>query len=172
MRQHQAVILDLNTDGTVVTESERGSQYIRVTQERRTFSIKAAWYSIIMGRRKESRREINTPSEHVVDSHEQWLLFLVFGVIALSVTDSCMTILLMSNGATEANPIMAVLIESSLSLFFWVKLILTCMSMMILLILKNFSLFKYINSYHIITMALLGYMYLFSYQLNMLDLMI
>ena len=172
MHQHQAVILDLNTDSTVVTGPDRGSQYIRVTQDRRIFSIKAAWYSIIMGRREESRRQINTPSEHVVDSHGQWLLFLVFGVIALSVSDSCMTILLMSNGAIETNPIMAVLIENSLILFFWVKLILTCMSMMILLILKNFSLFKYINSYHIITMALLGYMYLLNYELNMLDLMI
>ena len=107
-----------------------------------------------------------------MDSHEGWLLSLTLGVIVLCISDAYMTILLMNNGAIETNPLMAVLIENSVILFLWVKLTLTTMSIMLLLTLKNFTLFKCINGYHLITMALLGYIYLLRYEFVLLDLVL
>ncbi|MCK5092163.1 MAG: hypothetical protein KAR30_06505 [Gammaproteobacteria bacterium] len=174
MRQHQEVFLDLDSNSSMAdaTGTDRKQQNMRVTHDRRVFSIKAIWYSITIGRRKSSQREINTSSEFVVDSHEGWLLSLTLGVIVLCISDAYMTILLMNHGAIETNPLMAILIENSVILFLWVKLALTTMSIMLLLILKNFTLFKCINGYHLIIMALLGYMYLLRYEFVLLDLVL
>ena len=169
MGQHQKIILDQNSRLTGTTGSGTKQQNKRTLNDRRVPSIKAVWRSIVTGRRKESRRETNNSSEYIVDTHEEWLWPLVLGVIVLSISDAYMTVLLINNGAIEVNPLMAFLIERNDNLFFLIKIALTSTGMMLLVTLKNFTIFKYINGYHLIALVLSIYICLLRYQLILLD---
>jgi hypothetical protein len=69
--------------------------------------------------------------------HGPRTLAAVLLIVALSVTDSYLTIELVSRGAEEVNPIMAYYLSKSPLLFFTVKYSVTSAAIMIVLSIKN-----------------------------------
>jgi hypothetical protein len=156
----------------IQTKSVDGSisdQYERRQHERRQHSLKTIWYSLSYKRRKAVRRKACLGTKYILDVHEDSLLPLMLGLLTLCVADAYLTIVILHHGGIEINPFMAVLLESNLLLFLWVKFYLTSFCIIGLLILKKFTLFDRINGYHLLGLLLVGYTYLIGYELTLLE---
>lgn len=141
----------------------------RLIHDRRKLSIQSIWHSLFTGRRRILQRQTCDTSGYIIDTHESWLLLLTLGALLLSISDAVLTLVLLHHGATEMNPFMAILIESNISLFFWVKFTITAVALVALLIFKNFTLFKYFNGYHFIALTFLVYVCLIRYEFILLE---
>jgi hypothetical protein len=79
------------------------------------------WWSILYGnfnpRRRHPPRRVGDFRHHSLDWHASHLLALSIGILLLSAADAFMTVTLMSGGADEVNPVMALLIYRSAALF-------------------------------------------------------
>jgi hypothetical protein len=88
----------------------------------------------LFGRRRTGRRA-GERSNIYVDRYSPGELFLVCGVLVLSIFDLVFTLVHLDAGGTEANPVMAwVLDQGGHSAFSWAKLITTLMGLGILLV--------------------------------------
>ena len=67
---------------------------------------------------------------------------VILGIILLSITDAFLTLYLTSRGAVELNPIMAYYLDHSPLAFFGMKYLLTCATIIVILMIKDFYLFK------------------------------
>ena len=93
------------------------------------------WWAFLYGnfrpRRRTSRRAAD--QHHVLfDWHEPRVLFLALGVLLLSCTDALFTLNLLKVGASEANAIMASMLERGVESFVAAKIIITSFSLVIL----------------------------------------
>ena len=68
-------------------------------------------YVLWGGRRRHVRRDEEREGAFV-DVHGPWTLLVVLAIIALNVLDAFFTLLFLSHGGTELNPIVAVMLES------------------------------------------------------------
>ena len=73
--------------------------------DRRRLSLRTFVQSGLTPRRRGGRRD--GEHEHLIDWHEPDLLFLALAILLLSVTDAFFTLTLMTRGAEEANPLLA-----------------------------------------------------------------
>jgi hypothetical protein len=89
------------------------------------------------GQRKTIRREADHYRLIWVDRYNPTLFFLVLTVVLLSMTDAFLTLFLINKGATEINPIMAYCLSFGPSMFILAKYVLTCISVLVLLVLSN-----------------------------------
>jgi len=132
----------------------------------------AAFQSWFRKRRKTSRRDIDQTIGIYVDVHETWLLVLCLFIISLSTLDAFFTLNLLQNGSKELNPFMDYLIRQDHQLFISVKYFISAVSLITLVMLKNFKLFGYISGYHILFGYAAAYSILVSYELVMLTFLI
>lgn len=116
---------------------ERRSGFDRRRKEMGIFS--KYW---LKGRRWEARRDEDTRRLHWIDKHSAKTLAAILLIIMFSVMDAIFTLHLVQNGATELNPIMAYYLDCSPLTFFWVKYLLTCGAILIVLLSKNLCLFN------------------------------
>jgi len=89
------------------------------------------------GRRHMVRREEDKETYVYVDRYGAKLFALLLFIMILCVADAYLTIINLNLGAEEMNPFMDLLIQSSTRQFFWVKYILTAVSLVLLCIYKN-----------------------------------
>ena len=94
------------------------------------------------GRRGELRRVEDRQKSHRIDRYSPKTLFAILLIIALCILDVFFTLVLVSHGAKEINPLMAYYLDRSPLLFFGVKYMLTCASIILILFNKNVYLFK------------------------------
>ena len=141
----------------------------RVTQNRRTLSFKSVWHSMFTGRRRVIQRQATNKSGYIIDTHESWLWLLTLGVFLMSISDACLTLVLLQYGAVEVNPFMAILLDGGVSFFFWVKFTTTVVPLMVLVVFKNFIFLKYFNGYHLIALIFSLYTCLIIYEFTLLD---
>ena len=100
-------------------------------RERPTRAMSGHW---LIGRRKGGRREEERHNVYV-DRYTRGELFLVMGVLALSILDMVLTLQHLAVGGTEANPIMAWALDSGGdALFKIVKIATTVVGLGVLLI--------------------------------------
>ena len=78
----------------------------------------------------------------ISDAHSPKILIVILLIILLSITDAYLTLHLTSRGAVELNPIMAYYLDHSPLAFFGMKYLLTCASIIVILMIKDFYLFK------------------------------
>jgi hypothetical protein len=78
----------------------------------------------------------------ISDAHSPKILIVILLIILLSITDAYLTLHLTSRGAVELNPIMAYYLNHSPLAFFGMKYLLTCASIIVILMIKDFYLFK------------------------------
>jgi hypothetical protein len=119
------------------------------------------------GRRKNIRRA-DDRSNPYVDRYESELFYVVIGIILLSSCDAFLTLKLLQHGAIELNTLMANLIATDIQRFVNFKLALTGLSVILLVIYKNFRLFGPFRVYHLIWFTLCGYAILILYELALL----
>ena len=107
------------------TSERRGNQI-----DRRALTLRTLLASGFSPRRRDGRRA----GEHElpVDFHDSYLLMLAIAMLVLSVADAFLTVALLSDGAEEANPVLAFVLDEQPRLFAAVKMALTGLGVVLL----------------------------------------
>ena len=142
------------------------------TAERRhsTNRRDGVWWGFLYGnfrpRRRSSRRSAD---EHhfFFDWHEPRILYLALGVLLLSCTDALFTLNLLKAGASEANAIMASMLDQSVEQFLAVKIGLTSFSLVILVATARRKFFRSFSVEHLLHVFCAGYILLICYEIYM-----
>lgn len=102
-----------------------------------------AWAAFFPGgRRLKNRRDSEHCRPYFVDRFPARTLVLIIALLLLSLVDGVITILLLDAGAEEINPVMKYLIDRGLLPFVLGKFVLTAAGIPLLLIFKNYYLFR------------------------------
>jgi hypothetical protein len=83
------------------------------------------WNALSFGGRRQAFRRVGEGKRAYVDRPSPRAHALLFTVVGASVLDAFFTLLFIQNGGHEANPFMAVLINSGMASFVGVKMMLT-----------------------------------------------
>lgn len=137
--------------------------------ERRHKTMAAYWHGGLNPRRRAGRRaaDIHYP---IIDWYPPRLLAPVLAILGMCMLDACLTVLLMTHGAVELNPVMAMFLPHNLGWFAGIKLALTSMGMFILVACSHMRLFRTIPGEVLVYLVLVGYACLIAYELKLLEL--
>lgn len=123
----------------------------------------------LTGRRSYQRRAENRSTNHYVDRYGMKSIAIFAATLVLCVLDARITLVLLSAGASEANPFLVFILKLGPTWFLVIKYAITGICLMALLIHKNFYVFKYkINVKTIIFTVLIGYVVLVLYEVWLL----
>ena len=89
------------------------------------------------GRREEIRREDARSKVFFFDRYNPILFAVITTILMLSILDGLLTLILIDNGSSELNPVMAYFLQYGLLPFIVAKYFLTSIGVVILLIFKN-----------------------------------
>jgi hypothetical protein len=162
-------LLSRAAETTVATSSTRcwdGAER-RVGVDRREFSLRTLLGGGLQARRRHGRRA----SDHglpIVDWHDPHLLAVSMSILLLSSADAWLTLMLLTRGATEANPFMAALIQRDLAIFTGAKMLLTGLGVALLVVLARVRVAGPLRAWHLLYVVLAGYGWLIAYELKML----
>ena len=118
---------------------EEAQSQKRVTTTRRVRPTPVCSRFWLRGRRRGGRREGETENIYI-DRYEPYELFLVVGVLVLSMLDMIFTIIHLNVGGVEANPVMEwVLSVGGQPMFIAVKIASTLIGLFVLLIHVRFT---------------------------------
>lgn len=134
--------------------------------ERRQITLAAFYRGALNPRRKAGRRSSDRYA--IIDWHSPRVLALVLGILGFCVLDGVLTILLLSHGAREINPLLATFVPHNLFGFAAVKLGLTGAGLCVLVACSRMRLFRRVSGEAFLYGALAAYVALISYQLHML----
>jgi hypothetical protein len=137
--------------------------------ERRQKTMAAYWHGGLNPRRRAGRRatDIHYP---IIDWYPPRLLAPVLAILGLCMLDGFLTVLLMTHGAIELNPVMAMFLPHDLGWFAGIKLSLTSMGVFILVACSHMRLFRTIPGEVLVYLVLIGYSCLIAYELELLEL--
>lgn len=147
-------------DGETAPERRRGP-------DRRTRIARALLYGSLHPRRLGPRRE----GEHgfgAIDWHHPWWFAIATLILTFCAADAILTIVLISRGAYELNPLLAPLIGGSGVLFALVKIGLTGTGVVLLTLLSRVRAFGRMPVATFLYAVLAGYGVLIGYELNLL----
>ena len=147
----------IDTAGRLPPARER-----RRANDRRALSWRTFLFGSLTPRRRGNRR--GESSEGLLDWYEPHLLFLAITILLMSVTDAFLTLQLIDLGASEANPIMAFLLDRTPQLFVTAKMLLTGVGIVVLVALARARVFRVIRISIIIHWCMLGYVALLAYE--------
>lgn len=139
----------------------------RAGRERRTRSLIAYWRGALTPRRRSGRRTV----DHIyptIDWHPARVFALVMLILTLCVADGVLTVVLIANGAVEANPVMALFVPHALGWFAAVKLTLTTLGVMVLVACSRMRLFRVFSGEILLYAILACYVALVIYEVHML----
>lgn len=135
--------------------------------DRRTRVARALVYGSFNPRRLGPRRA----GEHslaAIDWHHPWWLAIATLILAFCAGDAVLTVVLISHGAYEVNPILAPLIHGSAVLFVVVKIGLTGGGVVLLTLLSRVKAFGRMPVALLLYAVLVGYGVLIAYELRLL----
>jgi hypothetical protein len=135
--------------------------------ERRHYSIAAYWRGALNPRRRAGRRETDR-FYTFIDWHSPRVLALVLLILGLSSLDGVLTLMLMSQGANEANPVMALFVPHNLGWFAAIKLTLTSVGAAILVVCARMKLFRLFPGEVLLYLVVGCYVALVAYELHLL----
>ena len=147
---------------------DRGTYERRSGVERRHMSMAAYWRGALNPRRRFGRRTSDR-TYPVVDWHSPRVLALVLLILGLSALDGVLTIMLMSQGANEANPFMALFVPHNLGWFAAIKLGLTSLGAAVLVACARMRLFRLIPGEALLYFVVACYIALVAYELHLLE---
>ena len=136
--------------------------------DRRNHSIKAYWHGARHPRRLGGRRASDAYYP-IVDWHPPRVWALVIAILLLCVCDGVLTVFLISHGAVEVNPFMALFVPHSLGWFAAVKLGLTSMGAMVLVACSRMKLFRSVPGELLLFGIFLAYFALVIYELQLIQ---
>ena len=130
------------------------------------------WWSVLYGnfnpRRRSPQRRLDDFRHHSLDWHASHLLALSIGILLLSAADAFMTVTLMSGGADEINPIMALLIYRSAALFAALKMGMTGLGVLTMVYLARYRFLQVLRVELVMYALFFGYVGLLGYEFWML----
>ena len=126
------------------------------------------WRHLGFQSRRRGHRRADGNAKPFVDFYEKTACYKVLAVVVLSCCDAFFTLRLLALGATELNTLMAVLIENNIRNFVVFKIALTGLALILLLIYKDFLVFKRFKVEQFINFILIGYSILIGYELLLL----
>jgi hypothetical protein len=94
------------------------------------------------GNRSLPRRQEDRQFPQMVDRYSTKLFAVILFILALSILDAFFTLILLEKGAKEINPLMDYYLKVSPTLFFCIKYMLTCSSVLLVLFIKDSYIFK------------------------------
>jgi len=125
-------------------------------------------FSLVYGGLRPRRRTGRRTGDRyrpIIDWHGPGLLVSSVLVLVLCVVDAFLTLWLITDGAIEANPLMAPLVHGDIRGFAITKLALTGGGIVTLVALANFRIFRLIRVGAVVHTILLAYLVLVSYEL-------
>ena len=153
--QNIAVVENNKSGGTRRSDWDR--------RERPTPFLSRYW---LFGRRRSGRRDDEQENIYV-DKYGKGELFLVFGVLVLSVLDMVFTLFHLNAGGAEANPIMAWTLDVGGHAFFkFVKLLTTFLGLFVLLVHVRFRRVKALLTFTFILYSALFVFHLYLVYLS------
>ena len=136
--------------------------------ERRNRSLAAYWHGALNPRRRTGRRASDA-FYPIIDWHPARVFALVFAILLLCACDGVLTVMLISRGAVEVNPFMALFVPHSLGWFAAIKLGLTSIGSIVLVACSRMKLFRTIPGEALLAVICLGYLVLVIYELRLLE---
>jgi hypothetical protein len=123
------------------------------------------------GARQPRRRTGRRSSDRypVIDWHSPRVLALVLGILGLSAMDAVLTLVLISHGAREINPVMALFVPHNLFGFAAAKLLLTATGLCVLVACSRMRLFRGVPGEVFLYATLIAYVLLIGHELKMLQ---
>jgi hypothetical protein len=165
----------MNTMGPVAGDNSLATDVIaerRNRLDRRDGALRAFLYGNFRPRRRQHRRGTD---DHLflIDWYEPRVLYLTLGVLLLSCTDALFTLNLLPLGATEANFVMASILEQGIPGFVASKISLTAISLVLLVAVVRRKFYRSLSVEHLLKFFFVGYflvicyeIYLFKYVFN------
>ncbi|HEY2037154.1 MAG TPA: DUF5658 family protein [Steroidobacteraceae bacterium] len=135
--------------------------------DRRTRVARALVYGSLKPRRLGPRRT-GEQSLAAIDWHHPWWLAIATLILALCASDAVLTVVLISRGAYEVNPLLAPLVSGSGVLFVVVKIGLTGVGVVVLTLLSRARAFGRLPVALLLYAVLVGYGVLVAYELRLL----
>ena len=131
------------------------------------------WWSLLYGsfnprRRRPSRRSGESRFQ-TLDWHAAHLLAVALGILILNVADAFLTLALISGGAVEVNPVMAVLVSGSVAVFVALKMAVTGMSVVLMVFLARYRFMRLVRVDVVLYVIFVAYAALILYELQMLQ---
>jgi hypothetical protein len=131
-------------------------------KDRRALTWRTLLASGLMPRRRGGRRA--SDQDLPVDFHDRRLLVPVLLMLALSVMDAFLTVTLMKDGATEANPLLALVLDEHPQLFAAIKMALTGGGAVLLVALARARVFRVVRVSAILYGLVAAYFVLVLYE--------
>jgi hypothetical protein len=136
--------------------------------DRREHTLRALVYGSFKPRRREPRRAGERTVSAVDWHHPQWLAIAIL-IVGFSCIDALLTLMLVEQGASEANPLMAPLVKGSAVTFALIKIGLTAPSVVLLTQLARIRAFGRIPVGLLLYATLALYGALIAYELHLLN---
>jgi Domain of unknown function (DUF5658) len=136
--------------------------------DRRQFKLSSYVYGSLHPRRRGGRR-MTDRHYPVVDWHPARIFAAAALILFLCAVDAVMTIVLITNGAIEANPFMAMILPKGLGWFAAVKLLLTGIGCCVLVACSRMRLFRSVPGEVMLYGVAAVYIALIVYELRLLD---
>jgi hypothetical protein len=128
----------------------------RIQKDRRRNPVSPGSICLLGGRRRQVRRAEDAKKGYYVDIYSKRSVFIISTILIMSIVDGYLTLSLVAQGAMEANPIMRFYLQLNTPLFLCVKYVVSYMSVFLLLIHKNFYIFKTVISVKQLIICILG----------------
>lgn len=136
--------------------------------DRRHLSWGTLAYGSCCGRRASERRY--GASAGYIDLYELPLGALSIGVFVLGCVDAWLTLRLLAAGATEVNPLLDAALGAGTGLFLATKFFLTALGIALLVVHKNFSVFRRLNGQILLQIVFALYVCLIGYEVALVSL--
>ncbi len=143
----------------------RPERRVAAADRRRKF-VFSLFYGGLRPRRRTGRRAADH-HQPIIDWHGPGLLTSSILVLLLCVADAFLTLWLLHDGAIEANPLMAALVEGDGRRFAIAKLALTGGGVLTLVAMANFRVFRRIRAGTLVHTILAAYLVLICYELTL-----
>ena len=118
---------------------------------------------IFKGRRRHARRE-EEDQNYYVDRYDTKYMVLVASILILCVFDAYFTLKIIHHGGKELNPLMIKFLERAPEISLFLKYMITVISLVILLMHKNFILFGKVKAYFFLYVIFFLYLVLVLYE--------
>ena len=146
------------------TTTAAGYPEHREFEDRRSFTWRTVVYGFLLSRRREHRR-VEDGEAIYTDWPAPTLVLLAIGVMILSSLDAFFTLRLLDAGATEINPVMAMMIGEGTLAFAASKMLLTGFSVLTLVFLARAQVFNRFRIGVMLTIAFAIYSCLICYEI-------
>lgn len=136
----------------------------RGEENRRKSDLRAFVYGNFRPRRRTHRRAADD-HRFLVDWHEPRILYLSLCILLLSCTDALFTLNLLNAGASEANAVMASMLERGIDVFLVSKIGITSFSLVILVVAARHKFYGPFSVEHLLQTFCLGYILVIYYEI-------